>query len=361
MTLKLKTYIPLSAPAAFEPIEKIESNFSVSFGFEPLWFSNRCDVDFSYPWHNNPYYRYQSLVKMNNEMKKSFPSLKTFHNYDDFATLSGVYGTCLMASFFDFPLLYRKNGWPVLDPSKPLMTKENIAKLNVDKILSGPGVENLIKQMDIIQKEWGKIHGFLNFQGILNNAFHLRGQDIFIDIFEDPQFVHHFFNILCELMIRVSKLVQEKQRSSGYIVDQFVVANCTVNMVSPEVYKEFVFPYDKKIADNFPRYGVHTCNWNVSPYLDDLVQLPKMGYLDMGMMSDLPKVKKLFADTNISVFYSAVSLQDLTMDEIKKELEKIYRQVAPCNLVMADVQATTSDERINDFLKICSTLEELGI
>jgi hypothetical protein len=78
------------------------------------------------------------------------------------------------------------------------------------------------------------------------------------------------------------------------------------------------------------------------------------------MMSDLPKVKRLFPDTNISVFYSSVSLQDLSLEQIKKELETIYREAAPCNLVMADVQASTSDQRINDFLKICSTIEANG-
>ena len=222
MTLKLMTYIPLSAPGAFEPIEKMDSPFPVSFGFEPAWFSSRCGVDFSEKWHNDPYYRYESCVKMNNEMKKSFPSLKRFENYDDFATISGVYGTCLIASFFGFPLLYRKNGWPVLDPSKPLLTKEEIIKLEVNKILSSPSVENLMNQMDIMHKKWGKITGFENFQGILNNAFHLRGQDIFMDIFEDPDFVHHFFDILCQVMIGISKMVQEKQRSSGFNVDQFV-------------------------------------------------------------------------------------------------------------------------------------------
>ena len=82
-----------------------------------------------------------------------------------------------------------------------------------------------------------------------------------------------------------------------------------------------------------------------------------MGYLDMGMMSDLAKVKRLFPKTNISVFYSAVSLQDLSLEQIRKEIETIYRQAAPCNLVMADVQASTSDGRINDFLKICSEIE----
>lgn len=357
MILKLKSYLALSAPGAFEPIQKMESNFPVSLGFEPLWFTNRCGVDFSEKWHNDPYYRYESCVKMNNEMKKSFPSLKSFQNYDDFATISGVFGVCLIPASFGFSILYRKDKWPILDPSKPLLTKDDIAKLDVDKILSSPIVENLMKQMDIIHKEWGKIRGFENFQGILNNAFHLRGQEIFTDMLDDPDFVHHFFSIICEVMIRISKMVQEKQRSSGNNVDQFVTANCTVNMVSSDLYKEYIFPYDKKLAENFERFGVHTCNWNVSPYIDELVKLPKLGFLDMGMMSDLPKVKRLFPDTNISVIYSVVSLQELSLDEIKKDMERIYREVAPCNLVMADVQASTSDERVNDFLKICSTID----
>ena len=211
--------------------------------------------------------------------------------------------------------------------------------------------------METIRSEWGEIKGYLNWQGVLNNAFHIRGEAIFTDFYDQPELTHHLLDIICEVMIKLGQLVQEKQRNSGFAINQFVLANCTVNMVAPRTYREFIFPYDKRIAENFERFGVHTCNWDVTPYLDELSQLAKMGYLDMGMMSDLAKVKKLFPVTRRAVFYSPVLLESASLTAIETDLKKIYANIAPCDVIMADIQASTSEERIRDFLNICARIE----
>lgn len=77
----------------------------------------------------------------------------------------------------------------------------------------------------------------------------------------------------------------------------------------------------------------------------------------MGMMSDMVRVRKTFPDTRRAVFYSPVKLQEASKEEIHKDMEKIYRELAPCDVIMADIQASTPDSRINEFLEICKELE----
>jgi hypothetical protein len=50
-------------------------------------------------------------------------------------------------------------------------------------------------------------------------------------------------------------------------------------------------------------------------------------------------------------------LQEASLDEIKKDMKKIYDELSPCDIVMADIQATTSDKKINELLQICKNLE----
>jgi len=38
-------------------------------------------------------------------------------------------------------------------------------------------------------------------------------------------------------------------------------------------------------------------------------------------------------------------------------MEKIYNELSPCDIVMADIEATTSDQRVNKLLQICGNLE----
>lgn len=358
MLLKLRNHIPISAPAQREPADGTESDMRVSFGFEPAWFHKRCGIDFSERWHKDPHYRYQTLKTMKAELVKAFPSVPywSLSYEEDLATISGCYGVYVIPQIFGLPLLYGVDRWPVLDPEKKLSRGE-IERLDIEKLLQGPFVEELYRQMDIIESEWGEIHGYLNWQGILNNAFHIRGQEIFLDMYERPDRVHDFFATICEVMIRLAKMVQEKQRKSGFYINQFSVSNCVVNMISPEMYREFVFPYDKRIALSFERFGVHTCNWNITPYVEILKDLPNLGYLDMGMESDMVKVKKMFLETRRAVMYSPTKLQDAPLEILREDMEKVYHELAPCDIVMADIQASTPDKRINELLEICRSLE----
>jgi hypothetical protein len=88
-----------------------------------------------------------------------------------------------------------------------------------------------------------------------------------------------------------------------------------------------------------------------------LSELPRVGYLDMGIESDMRQVKTRFPDARRAVLYSPVRLQDASLEEIRKDMEKIFCELSPCDVVMADIQATTPDRRVNELLEICRALE----
>ena len=360
--LQLRNHIPIAGPANREPADGTESDLRVSLGFEPAWYHQRCGVDFSAAWHKDPTYRYETLKKMKATLVKTFPTVANWNLSfkDDLATLSGCYGAYVVPQVFGMRLLYAKDRWPELDPKSKLSFGE-IENLKVENLLQGSFVEELFGQMDMIESRWGKIHGYLNWQGILNNAFHLRGQDLFIDMIERPEEVHAVFSKICEVMIRLAAMVQRRQRESGFAINQFSVSNCVVNMISPQMYRTFVLPYDRRIALRFERFGVHTCNWNVNPYVQAFHELPNLGYLDMGMESDLSKVKAMFPETRRAVMYWPTKLQDAPLEELNNDMARIYRELAPCDVVMADIQATTPDKRVNELLEICSNLASTAL
>jgi len=359
--LKLRNHIPISGPARREPADGTESAMRVSLGFVPAWYQRRCGVDFSERWHRDPRTRYRALETMKAELIRAFPTIPYWklENRDDLATISGLYGAYPIPHVFGMPLEYAPDRWPDLNPQHRLGIGE-IESLEPDSVLQSPVVEEILRQMELIEKEWGKIHGYLNWQGVLNNAFNLRGEEIFLDLYDRPDFAHHFFSVITEVMIRLAHSVQERQRTSGFYIDQMSVSNCVMNMISPQAYREFVFPHDREIALAFERFGVHTCNWDVTPYVEVLAELPKLGYLDMGIMSDLSRVREMFPDTRRAIMYSPVTLREGSLIEIRAEMEKIHRHLAPCDIVMADVDASTPDDRVRDFLEICSGLEKNG-
>jgi hypothetical protein len=173
-----------------------------------------------------------------------------------------------------------------------------------------------------------------------------------MDIYDDPEFAHHLFNHIAGTILQAAKLVQARQREFGFDNNLLSMSNCVMNMVSADTYKEFVLPCDLMLSKEFERFGVHTCNWNISPYIDVLRSIDKMGYIDMGMVSDMKRVRDVFPDARRAVMYPPVELEQKTMDEIKADIQKIYDDLAPCDIVMADITDTTPDERVREFLEV---------
>jgi len=77
----------------------------------------------------------------------------------------------------------------------------------------------------------------------------------------------------------------------------------------------------------------------------------------MGFTSDLPRVKREFPDVRRAVMYSQVRLQEASLDEIERDMKRIYDELSPCDIVISVTQATTCDKRVNELLQICKNLE----
>lgn len=358
---QLRNHIPIGGPARRKPTDGSETDMRVSLGFEPTWFVRRCGVDLGERWHKDPYARREALEKMKAELMRAFPGVPYWRKDDprDLATISGVYGAYPIPHLFGIPLRYYPDQWPELDPNRKL-TVEEIERLDVDSVLASPMMDELFAQMETIESEWGQIHGYLNWQGVLNNAFTIRGQEIFMDIYERPEFVHRFFDLIADVMIGFALRVQKRQRESGFLIDQLSVSNCVVNMISPADYAAYVRPRDARIGTHFDRFGVHTCNWNITPYIGPLSEIPRLGYLDMGMDSDMRRVRETFPEARRAVMYSPWKLHQAPIEEIRGDMEKVHDELAPCDVVMADIQADTPDERVQAMLAICRELEEGG-
>jgi hypothetical protein len=55
--------------------------------------------------------------------------------------------------------------------------------------------------------------------------------------------------------------------------------------------------------------------------------------------------------------YSPVKLHAAPLTEIEADLRRIHAELAPCDIVMADIQWTTPDARVNELLQVCRMLE----
>ena len=82
-----------------------------------------------------------------------------------------------------------------------------------------------------------------------------------------------------------------------------------------------------------------------------------MGYIDMGMETDMKRMKEVFPDTRRAVLYSPVKIEELSLEEITADLKKIRDDISPCDIVLADIESTTPEDRVRDVLEIVRKLD----
>jgi hypothetical protein len=356
-THQLISYIAPAAPATRRPATGEEPFLRPEIGFTPNWFRTATGIDFGRKWHCEPAYRRKMLPIMLGEIKRRFPgtSIGGIDNQEKAPDLlTGTYGCVSVAAIYGIPIIYAEDKWPKCKRS--YLNDNEIDNLEPPDLDRNPFFQELMEQVDWIASNEGRVEGFINFQGVLNNAYRLRGGKLFYDIVDSPQRCHHLFDCICTTMTDAAKRLHKRQLQSGVKIDFFTVSNCLVNMISPKHYHDMLRPYDQKIAETFGCIGIHNCAWKADAYIDDYATIPYLGYIDMGIDSNLSKASKVLTGARRALMYQPTDLTNKSLETIEADLEKIASEYAPCDVIVADIEADTPDERILTFLKLCDRI-----
>lgn len=354
---QLISYIAPAAPATRRPATGNEPYLRAEIGFTPRWYQQKLGIDFGEDWHANPALRREGIKAMRAELKKRFPGT-TIGGIDrpesPLDLLTGTLGTCTIAAIYGVPVVYRSNNWPIC--TQEYLDDAQLEALTPPDLGENPVFTALMKQLDTICALEGRVEGFVNWQGTLNNAMRLRGEQLFMDMFDNPDRVRHLLDCVCTTMIDAARRVYARQAASGVSVGFFTISNCLVNMISPAQYHELALPLDQRIARAFKCVGIHNCAWTADPYLDHYAEVPGVGYIDMGLDSDLPRARRLFPQARRALMYTPMDLAEKDSPQIRQDLERIAADYGPCDVVIADIDAGTPDEKVREAFVHCGEL-----
>jgi len=226
---------------------------------------------------------------------------------------------------------------------------------------NNPHFEKLMEQVDWIAEREGRVEGFVNWQGVLNNAHRLRGEALFMDMLEEPEKARHLFACVAETMAAGILRLYTRQRQNGPDHRFVTVSNCLVNMISPTLYRELLLPFDRKLAGVYGCIGVHNCAWDASPYLEAYAELPGVKYIDMGIGSDLLRARALFPHARRALMYTPMDLAQKPFEVVSAEIARAVRAYAPCDIVFADIEAGIADEKVRRVMDNCQALNEIVV
>ncbi len=356
---QLISYIAPSAPATRRPATGQEPFMRPEIGFTPKWYRAATGVDFGKRWHTDPAYRRQAIVKMARELEKRFGGIgigNVGNLEEPTDLLTGTFGASFVAAIFGVPIDYQEDNWPWSKHHH--LGDDEVSRLTPPDLDSNPFFNDFLEQVDWIKREVGRVEGYINWQGVLNNAYRIRGQNLFLDMVMEPERAKHLFECVATTMIEAAQRLYAVQRETGVEVQHFTISNCLVNMVSPEHYHDLLLPFDRKIAETFGLIGVHNCAWNADPYIDHYATLPRVAYVDMGLESELPRARRAFPSTRRAIMYTPMDVANKTSEAIREDLELIARSYGACDMVFADNELGTPDERIIELVEFCEEISD---
>lgn len=354
---QLISYIAPGAPATRRPATGDEPYLRPEIGFTPAWYRQHLDIDFGAKFHTDSSYRREAIIAMQQMLRRRFPQANIGRpgKHDrPLDLLTGVFGACSVAAIYGVPIVYAADNWPNCEHK--YLSDEEVDQLQPPALENNPHFQQLMDQVEWIAQTEGTVAGYVNWQGVLNNAYRLRGQPLFMDLMEAPERAERLFECVCETMIEAARRLHTRQRETGFDVQFFTVSNCLVNMVSPRQYTQFLLPHDQRIAAAFGCLGIHNCAWSATPYLDAYASAPHVAYVDMGIDSALAKAKTLFPNARRAIMYTPMDVANKPLDTINADLEHIARDYGPCDLVLADIEANTPDERVMAVIDRCRQL-----
>jgi len=140
-----------------------------------------------------------------------------------------------------------------------LADKSKLVSLKVPDPLGGGRMHNALKGLALFKERVGKdklIEGWI--EGPIAEGADLRGiNTLMMDFFDDPPFVRDLFAFVIELELRFAR----EQLKAG--ADVIGVGDAAASLVGPDIYEEFVWPYEQKLVDGIHALGgkvrLHIC------------------------------------------------------------------------------------------------------
>ena len=118
-----------------------------------------------------------------------------------------------------------------------------------------------------------------------STANNLRGVlELLLDMKDRPDFVHRLMGIIVEAILTYNR--EAREAVGGARLGTFGCDEVSCDMFSPQVYEEFIFPYECQAAAAFDSIYYHSCG-NLTPLFGKIVQIPHIHRVHVSPWSDL--------------------------------------------------------------------------
>ena len=236
----------------------------------------------------------------------------------------------------------------IVEEDARLADKIQLAGLRQPDPLGGGRMHNGIRAVALLRERVGRdllVEGWI--EGPIAEAADLRGiNTLMTDFFDDPAFVHDLFAFVVELELRFAR----EQVAAG--ADLIGIGDAAASLIGPDLYREFVWPHEKKLVDGIRALGVparlHICG-NTRAHLAGMGRLG-CAIVDLDSMVPLAEARAQMGPDQVLLgnLNPVAVLRNGTPTAVTAALAACHREAGPRFIVGAgcEVPKDTSHENL---------------
>jgi len=208
---------------------------------------------------------------------------------------------------------------------------------------------------DSLKKRYGYLTGDVNWGGVLNIALDLRGEDLFLDMFDKADQAAGFFGNIQTLLEKFTTNISRQTGTTSISVNRtvrhlkqpvFLHSECSHTMISADDYHRFLLPIDIAWSSRFRPFGIHHCGTDADRFAQCYVDIPQLDFLDVGWGSDVKKLRQALPNTFLNIRLNPVEIVDQSEDQIREGIVKLVKDSG--NPVLTGVCCVNMDDRVSD-------------
>lgn len=235
------------------------------------------------------------------------------------------------------------------------LTDAQVMALGVPDLEANPVFRKLIKLMDALEARFGWLEGDVNWEGVQNVALNLRGQQLFMDYYDNPALARRLLDVAAQTIAAMAKYVRRRTGTNSISVNRIVGpvdprislhSNCTVTMVSAAIYREFLLDYDRRLAAELWPYGIHYCGKDMHKVRQEFARVDGTELFDVGWGSDVAACRAALLNGVFSLRLNPVRVSSLSREVVVADVEGLLRAAGP--LERAAVCCVNMDDRTPD-------------
>ena len=343
----------------------------VELVFNPNWWHQTAGISFDEPFYFDPQVRMDNDVIMRRTLHERFGEIDMGEPDPQPRPIIGsqhVAGGFIIPALLGAEIRFEKDAAP-----QPMPLHMNVAQIEAfekpDFCTTWP-MNEFIHQMDALEAEWGYVVGGMNTDGLLNAAYHFYGQDLFLDFYEAPDRVRRFLDIIGELIVDAALYIRQRTGDCSISVNRMVEhvdpqlffhANCSVQMISPQSYRDLQLPVEQRMAERIRPYGIHHCGDNLHKIAPVYAELP-LAMVDVGWGSDVAAVREALPDAFLNLRLNPVRMLQAAPREIAADTKALLDAAGPLENVgvcCINMDYGTPDENIFAMYEVVEQFRQL--